>query len=352
MSADERLLPAWCDPAARIAAAAYGAVVRARNARYDRGVGVHTLGVPVVSVGNIEVGGTGKSPVVRWIAERALANRCVPLIALRGYRSHGGVSDEASEHQLLLPAARLAVGARRLGEIRQAMSTDPSIGCVILDDGFQHRRIARDLDLVLVDARARGLRGALLPLGRLRESCESMARASAVIVTRASSVDMQLSALLESMHGRPPIAWCDHTWAALAIHSMEPCGRRVCEPQPVEWLRGRRVSVWAGVGRPTDFAAQARACGAEVVHTARLGDHARYGRTRVATLTVSARGEGAEAILMTMKDWVKVAPDHSVIGLPVIVPRLEIRFIAGESALANKLDSLFGGVLVSPPGRR
>lgn len=352
MSADERLLPTWCDPAARIAAAAYGAVVRARNARFDRGVGVHTLRVPVVSVGNIEVGGTGKSPVVRWIAARALARGCVPLIALRGYRSHGGLSDEALEHQLLLPAARLAVGARRLDEIQQVMSGDPSVGCVILDDGFQHRRIARDLDLVLVDARARGLRGGLLPLGRLRESGRSMARASAVIVTRASAVDAQVSALIESMHGRPPLAWCEHTWAALAVHVLEPCGQRTCASQSVEWLRGRRVSVWAGVGRPADFAEQSRACGAEVVHAARLRDHARYGRTQVAQLTVAARAERAEAVIMTMKDWVKVAPDQSVIGLPVIVPQLEIRFIAGETELGSLLDNLFGGTLGSAPARR
>lgn len=352
MSADERLLPTWCDPAARIAAAAYGAVVRARNARFDRGVGVHTLGVPVVSVGNIEVGGTGKSPVVRWIAARALARGCVPLIALRGYRSHGGLSDEASEHQLLLPSVRLAVGARRLDEIRHVMSGDASVGCVILDDGFQHRRIARDLDLVLVDARARGLRGGLLPLGRLRESGQSMARASAVIVTRASVVDAQVSALIESMHGRPPLAWCEHTWKALSMHSLEPCGQRTCESHSVDWLRGRRVSVWAGVGRPTDFAEQSRACGAEVVHAARLRDHARYGRTQVAQLTLAARAERAEAVLMTLKDWVKVAPDQSVIGLPVIVPQLEIRFMAGEKELGGLLDNLFGGTLGSAPARR
>ncbi len=352
MNADERLLPTWCDPAARIAAAAYGAVVRVRNARFDRGVGVHSLGVPVVSVGNIEMGGTGKSPVVRWIAAHALARGCVPLIALRGYRSHGGLSDEASEHQLLLPNARLAVGARRLDAIRHVMSDDASIGCVILDDGFQHRRIARDLDLVLVDARGRALRGGLLPLGRLRESGLGMARASAVIVTRASAVDAQLSSLVESMHGRPPLAWCEHAWAALSTFAVEPCGRRTCVSQPVEWLRGRRVSVWAGVGRPDDFAEQSRACGAEVVHAAGLRDHARYGRTRVAQLTVAARAARAEAVVMTMKDWVKVAPDHLVIGLPVIVPRLEIRFLVGETELRRLLDTLFGDALGSAPVRR
>ncbi|NBX36239.1 MAG: tetraacyldisaccharide 4'-kinase [Planctomycetes bacterium] len=352
MSAGERLLPAWCEPAARIAAAAYGAVVRARNDRFDRGIGVQPIGVPVVSVGNIEVGGTGKSPIVRWIAERVLARGGVPLIALRGYGSHGGQSDEASEHQLLLPAARLAVGARRLDRIREVMAVDPSIGCVILDDGFQHRSIARDLDLVLVDARARALHGGLLPLGRLRESGASMARASAVIVTRAAAVDPQVTALIQSLHGRPPLAWCAHGWSELAVHGLDGCGRRQCESQPVGWLRGRRVAVWAGVGRPRDFAEQARECGAEVVHMARLRDHARYGRRQVAQLAVAARAEGAETVVMTLKDWVKVALDHSVVGLPVVVPRLEIRFIAGESELVGLVDDLLGGCLGSPCARR
>lgn len=143
MRNDEHIFSEWFSPAARVASKVYGAVVDNRNARFNRGVGIRSVDRPVISVGNIVAGGTGKSPMVRWVAEWALARNVLPLIALRGYRSHHGKSDEAMEHQTALPNAKIAVGANRFATITAAIDRDPSIGVVILDDGFQHRAVAK-----------------------------------------------------------------------------------------------------------------------------------------------------------------------------------------------------------------
>jgi len=288
---------------------------------------------PVISIGNIVAGGTGKSPMVRWVAQWALDRKVLPLIALRGYRSHEGQSDEAMEHQSLLPETRIAVGADRHQTIRAAVARDPSIGVVILDDGFQHRALARELDVVLVDAARSQLQGELLPLGWLREPPKNLARASGVIVTHAHQFDSALDQQIRSLHGRSPLAWCDHIWDGLQV--------RVGDETTVEsneWLRGRRIAVWAGIGQPDAFVAQLRSFGAEIVDVAALRDHARYGSTTVARLTQEAHAAGATAIATTGKDWVKVAVDAVGMGLPLIVPRLRLKFIAGEDAFREVLE--------------
>lgn len=336
-------MPKLFRPAARVASRAYGAVVAARSARWDRGIGVRSVQRPVISVGNIVAGGTGKSPMVRWIAAWMIDRGVVPLIALRGYRSSDGRSDEAMEHQACVPGARLAVGADRLRVIDRAIGQDPSIGVVILDDGFQHRAIKRDLDLVLIDGGQSNLDGALLPLGWLREPPASLARASSVIVTRARTLDPALDAVIHSFHGRPALAWCDHAWDGLEIH--QGAGFESAKPrvESSAWLNGRRIAVWAGIAQPSAFALQLRSHGAEIVAVPRLRDHARYGPASVTRLAEVARSAGATAIATTRKDWVKLATCGASIGLPLVVPRLRLKFHQGEAALSERLERVLAG---------
>ena len=334
MSNDEHIFPEWFSPAARIASKVYGAVVQTRNARFDRGVGIRTVDRPVISVGNIVAGGTGKSPMVRWIAEWALARNVLPLIALRGYRSHQGKSDEAMEHQAALPNAKIAVGANRFATITAAVDRDPSIGVVILDDGFQHRALTRNLDFVLIDATCSRLDGDLLPLGWLREPAKNLSRASGVIVTHAQRRDPALDKKIQLVHGRPVLAWCDHLWDGLDVRAGD--GTKIVQAN--ESLRGQRLSVWAGIARPEAFVTQLKTFGAEIVHVASLGDHAHYGATAVARLTQAARAAGATAIATTGKDLVKISCDMNKMSLPLIIPRLRLKFYEGENAFGDLLE--------------
>jgi tetraacyldisaccharide 4'-kinase len=293
----------------------------------------------VISVGNIVAGGAGKSPVARWVARVALDSGLHPMIALRGYRSIRDVSDEAEEHRRLLPTVPVAVGADRHACVLRTLDAHPQCNFVVLDDGFQHRRLARDFDLVLVNGAADRLESALLPHGWLREPPSALRRASAVLVTRAAHVDAALARAVEAVHGRPPIAWCDHVWERLDLFDGVAHGSTT--PVACEWLNQRAIAVWAAVA---DGSAIARACeaqGARVVHAPKLRDHTNYTPELVAELGLSARREGATAVLATGKDWSTLAPHASRAGLPFVIPALSIRVHEGADALRFALRRVF-----------
>lgn len=332
-------LPAWCGPIAKAASVAYGLGARWNSARLGRQGGVR-VGRPVISVGNIVAGGTGKSPFVRWVCARCLEAGVRPLIAMRGYRGRHGTSDEAAEHGARAPGVSVAAHPDRSEAIARALRKDPGIGAVVLDDGFQHRRVARDLDIVLIDATRPCMDDRLLPYGWQRERTSALARADAVVVTHAPRMDPALADRIRQAHGRDPVAWCDHAWTAIEVHGQRDGAMSAAagEPpvaQPLEWLRNRAVAVWAGIARPELVVSQATALGAQVADAPALRDHAHYPAREVRRLSAQAAESGASAILMTGKDWVKVAPMRSLIPMPVAVVRLELRFVEGEGALAD-----------------
>lgn len=319
-------LPSLMAPLAWPASVAYGLAVRLRNSRCDRRGG-WPAPVPVLSVGNLTAGGTGKSPMVRWLVETLRAFGRSPAIATRGHRG-GERSDEVLEHRDAWPDLPIAVGSDRGAAIRALLAQGAAVDAVVLDDGFQHRALARDLDLVLVDATRPALDDALLPAGWLREPAQALRRASAVVVTRAVGVDDALARRVEALHGRAPIAWTSHVWTGLRVHA-EASDRA----EPTAWLRGRRVAVWAGIGHPAALLEQVRQSGATVVHSPPLADHHAYTRADVTRLMQLARAAGAEAVLCTPKDWVKVRAVLPSAHVPVIRPDLEITCLHGGDAL-------------------
>ena len=329
-------LPDWCAPIARVASVAYGLGARWRGARFDRSGGLR-VGRPVISVGNIVAGGTGKSPVVRWVCGACTDAGVRPLIAMRGYRAKHGRSDEASEHMAALPGVSVVASPDRAPAIAHAIRKDPSIGVIVLDDGFQHRRVARDLDIVLVDATRPCLDDRLLPFGWQRERASTLSRAGVVVVTHADRVDPSLAAQIEAHHGRPPLAWCDHAWTGITVASPAERTDPASDTVDVAWLEGRRIAVWAGVARPELVRVHAESCGAQVVAMPVLRDHAHYSRSAVRRLGADARDAGADAILMTGKDWVKVKPLAGGLPLPAAVVRLSLRFRAGEEQLRQRV---------------
>jgi len=327
-------LPGVLAPIAWPASRLYAAAIRVRNARYDAGRGVQSIGVPVISVGNLSVGGTGKSPVVRWIVQRLRDHGVEPVIAMRGYAAPpgGGPGDEQREHEHLLGDVPVVAAPDRVAALTAYLAGHPSTGCVVLDDGFQHRRLARDLDLVLIDATRDTVHDRVLPLGWLREPAASLRRADAVVVTRAAGVDGPLAAAIERLHGRPPLAWSRHAWAGLERHDRGGATR-----EPVSWLAGRRIVTMLGVGHPDAVRRQAEAAGAVIVADVPARDHEAYDRPKVAL----ARGlcEGVDALLLTSKDWVKAVDliDLETWPTPIVVPRLELEVFEGAAALEGRI---------------
>lgn len=310
----------------------YGAAVGLRNRRFDAGRGVARLPCPVVSVGNLTLGGTGKTPMVAEIARMIAAEGGRPVVALRGYKSRGGRSDEAELHRQALPGTPVIVGADRRRAILESGVELAPPSVVILDDGFQHRRLARDLDVVLVDASRSGLEDRLTPAGWLREPAGGLRRADAVIVTRATGVDARLASRIEQLHGRPPMAWTSHAWDSLEVH------RGGVDPtlEPLEWLRGRRVATLAGTGHPQSFLEMVRAHGADELATLPASDHQHYDASSAERLARRAESLGATCVVTTAKDWVKLGRVWSS-RLPVVVPCLRLRWIEGREAFRQRL---------------
>jgi tetraacyldisaccharide 4'-kinase len=328
-------LPGFLSPLTVPASWAYRLVIDARNRRYDRGIGIEKLPVPVISVGNITTGGTGKTPLVMWICERLRRRGRRPAIAMRGYgpgTDQGSSSDEAMEYADRLSDVPVVANPDRVGALRAFLPEHPEVDCVVLDDGFQHRRLHRELDLVLIDATARTFTEALLPAGHLREPLTNLARADALIVTRAEQYDPVVASLIEQNHGRAPLAWSRHAWTWLAAHSAANEERL-----PVSWLRGRRLVAMLGVGNPEAIIAQIESAGAAVAAVVPARDHERFGPAKLELARTLA--DDSDGLVMTAKDWVR---SRGVIDLrrwrsPIIVPELAIEVFQGSDALEELL---------------
>lgn len=320
----------------RALAPVYGMVVTHRNRRFDAGVGVVRLDRPVISVGNLSVGGTGKTPMVRWVCERLLDAGATPAIAMRGYKSAGGESDEAMEYADALPGVPVVAQPDRTAGLRALFATDAgsAVNAVVLDDGFQHRRIARDLDIVLIDC-CRPVAGArLLPAGWLREPMASLARAHAVVLThaeRASKAEVDEAQSVVAAHAPGvPIAVCEHAWASLRVGE---------ETHGVDWLLGKRVAVACAIGNPAAFIAGIRGAGAKIAAEVVLRDHDAFGRAAAAR--IEAAMSSADALVVTEKDWVKIRRTNLAESeFPIVRPSLAMCFREGEDGLAGRVRAL------------
>jgi tetraacyldisaccharide 4'-kinase len=308
---------------------------------YDRRMlAAARLGRPTVSVGNMTTGGTGKTPVVRWLAERLREKGLRPAVLLRGYRV--GESVESDEREMLAQALGEGViveaGASRRESAGRVLEGHPEVGTFLLDDGFQHRKVARDFDLVLVNAADPFGYGHVLPRGLLREPLTGLKRAHAVVLTRSDRVSAGRLAEIEGEVRRynagVPIYRAAH--AHVGLRSEEGV-------QGLEMLDGRPFFAFAGIGNPESFGAQLRRDPpAAFVGHEWFPDHHDYSLRDLAHVGKRAKQTGAAVVVTTEKDWVKVARvagGQEAVGLPVWRMELEVQFIGddGERLLGQVL---------------
>jgi tetraacyldisaccharide 4'-kinase len=311
----------------------YGVVVRARNALYRGGVfRSYRVSAPVISIGNLTTGGTGKTPLVEWIAtELAQSNRRVCVLT-RGYgrQTSGRVivsdrdqiraevnesGDEASllaEH--LSGKAAVICDANRIAAAHWAIE-NLGIDVFVLDDGFQHRRIARNLNIVTIDATNPWGNGRLLPAGTLREPRRSLARADCILITRSDQSDRvaELESELRTVRSDVPIF----------LSRMKLMGfRSLTEDESMQTKPAAQVAAFCGVANPESFFTLLRKVGFELTETQTFRDHHYYTQADIDRIVREARAHGAQALITTAKDVVKVR--SLSFALPCYVAEIEI----------------------------
>jgi len=298
----------------------YGTAVRLRARAYRGGLlRQRRLDGMVISVGNLTVGGTGKTPMVLWIAEHLIAEGNKTGILTRGYggrqTSAGPTSDEVRLLQSrLADRAAFGVGADRFA--RGGELVRRGIEWFILDDAFQHLELARDVDIVLLDASNPFGGGHLLPAGRLREPTSALARADIIVITRTDHAPA-VEAIIRRESQAPVFYARMHIES---VHVLEGKYPGVEDPN----AQARRFFVFCGIGNPAAFLADLRAAAFDLVGHSVFGDHHRYTRRDASFLEAAARAAGAGALLCTEKDVFNL-PDGQPGSMPVCYCRSSLR---------------------------
>jgi tetraacyldisaccharide 4'-kinase len=304
------LLPAWL---------VYAPLTMLRNALFDCGMlESHRLGVPVISIGNLAVGGTGKTPVVQEVVDIARALGHKPVVLSRGYGVGAGPNDEAR-----MLDATVVCDPDRIGSGTAAIAAGAT--CLVLDDGFQHRQLARDLDVALVDAvRPWGGGNAMvLPVGALRERRSGLRRADLIILTHCDEAEAgALEELRSYLAGfGKPIVRANHLPTALV-----PLAGGA--EQPLDTLAGQPVVIASGIGNPESFERIACRLGWDVRLALRFSDHRCYDSNDWRTMSRYAAEHDA-TLVVTAKDAVKLAelPKPDEVPTPrCLVLRMRIAF--------------------------
>lgn len=333
---------AWC----------YGVIVRIRAWCYRRGW-LRSVRLPcrVISVGNVTVGGTGKTPTVILFTEWLQAKGQRVAILSRGYKRVSAVpqllvsngvkivasSSESGDEPFLMahrcPQAIVAVGADRVA-LGQWVLEQFHVDCMILDDGFQHRALYRDVDLVLLDATDGVGLDALLPAGRLREPLDGTGRASAVVITRADS-PADVAAIRDRLRA---IAFPLENTMEIVFEPECIVSVVTQEQQSVSWGRHKKVWLVSGIGNSQSFRRSAESVGMDIIGETVFEDHHGYSPSDVKRVRVAMQVHEHTIVLTTEKDAVKVV---SLLTRddPWWTLRVSARIVKGEDPLRRLIES-------------
>jgi tetraacyldisaccharide 4'-kinase len=307
--------------------AIYRLVVATRGKLYDSGIfQTENFSVPVLSIGNLTVGGTGKTPVAAWFASRLRAKGVMPGIVLRGY---GG--DETIVHQRLNERVPVIAAADRVRGIREAIAQ--GVDAVVLDDAFQHRRAARDADVVLVNADAWSGAPRLLPAGPWREPLRSARRASLVIVTRKMADRSTVENVRRALANAAPQVPVATAYLAPGDLRSTTTGQTM----PLHVLQGADLMAIAAIAHPESFFRQLTELGA-VVRPHSYSDHHAF--TRREARDLAAQASSSDFVVCTLKDAVKLESLWPAEAGSLWYVSQRLRIEDGEEHIERLLDDL------------
>ncbi|MDD3088725.1 MAG: tetraacyldisaccharide 4'-kinase [Candidatus Omnitrophica bacterium] len=312
----------------------YKAAIRSIDAAYTSGRRrVFKVPVPVVSIGNLTLGGTGKTPLTVFVAEHYSAAGHKPAILTRGY----GKDEDRMLREDLVDIPVYSGRDRRISALTAA-----SEGCdvIIMDDGFQHRTLERDLDIVLMTPETLAGKDKLFPRGTMREGYEALSRADAVIVTKADRMteERKAAAALEAAKIVPgrPVAFAEHK----PVFLTDITGTTY----PLENISGMKTLLVSGIADPGYFALSSRKLGALIVGRMEFPDHHAYSGRDAERIEKEAALREADVILTTAKDFIKLRRlDLSAFEEKIFVLRVRAEISEGKETLIARLDSVLSG---------
>jgi tetraacyldisaccharide 4'-kinase len=336
--------------------ALYGLVISARNWFFDIGVlRVTRLKVPVLSVGNISSGGTGKTPFVEMVVRKLLSKGRKPAVLSRGYgrTSHGFLmvsvgkgaiasameaGDEPVQVANRLSTVIVAVGEDRVNAARRIL-VESSADCIVLDDGFQHRYLHRDLNIVLVTAGELMEKRWLLPAGNQREHRASLKRADIIVISKCDDLRQYESAKEELP------AWISDR--AVGIRLEPRSLRNVSTDESIDRysLQDVPVMIFSGLGDPSSFKRSVEECGCKVVKVREFPDHHWYSADDLSGLRTEFNASSAKFLITTEKDLVRLQAlekigEEFVDETNLHVLETDIKFIAGEKMIDEMIEKV------------
>ena len=305
-----------------------------RNRRYDLGrAEIHRVDVPVVCVGNLTLGGTGKTPMVEWLAKHFRQRDVRVSIVSRGYGAEQGErNDEALELELALPDVPHLQNPNRV-EAAELAVEELETQLILLDDGFQHRRLARDLDIVLLDATEPFGFEHVFPRGTLREPLTGLARAQAVVLSRADMIDESHREKIRQRAAQlaPQAVWCEvvHRPAAL----LDANG----EERPLAVSPDQQIAAFCGIGNPAGFRHTLESLGCNLAQWKAFPDHHNFTREDVQSLVEWSTG--ADQVLCTRKDLVKLGVTK-LGAVPLFAVSVKLDFLVGKEEFVSLLEKI------------
>jgi tetraacyldisaccharide 4'-kinase len=326
----------------------YGFAIRLRNLAYDRGwISPNCYNVPVISTGNITTGGTGKTPFTAWIARLLQTNGLHPAILSRGYGadSKTGIDDENQMLRDELPDVPIIINADRSAAAKEAIERGGA-EVMLMDDGFQHRRLARDLDILLIDATFPFGGGHLLPRGLLREPLSELRRADIFVITRSDLTDAhridEICSQLNAIAPDKPVVKARHRPVSLQTLSAREADSTVNNISLAILADGS----WAGfcsIGNPFAFKETlVRLCDSLPVFEA-FPDHHHYNDEEIEEIRQKALRHRCRGVVTTTKDATKMRRLSQLIApIPVYALKVEMTIIEDRGRLLACIESATG----------
>ncbi|MEE9260177.1 MAG: tetraacyldisaccharide 4'-kinase [Candidatus Scalindua sediminis] len=329
----------------------YLAVLNTRNTLYKYGiVKSKRLPVKVISIGNITMGGTGKTPLVEFSAKYLQNKGRKVAILSRGYgdQNHSIIKDNSKAKEFVndeylilrenLKDVPTLLGRDRVQNAKKAIK-DHDVDCLILDDGFQHLRIKRDLDIVVIDSLNPFAEEVLVPRGTLREPLKNLSRADLFVLSHCSlnNEDTLKSIYAKLNHINAAIPVCESIHKPVNIESIKD--NSLLEP---EWLKGKKIYGLCAIGNPESFASTLRELGADVIRLRVFHDHHSYTQEELDGVITEAKTLNTDAIVVTQKDIVKIR-NKNINDANILSLKVELQITKGmeffDEAMAKILNA-------------